>query len=282
MFQDLPLHDATLLTVTVSCHEGSCSIEVEPVGPAAPAHLRFVGVTEVYVPREQPWGPSVSINVLRQAAGGEYELELQSGDVVRVKASSWSYVNVDGGEPHEAHLHTGGLTPSSGQLPACGLQLPLIPFTPRSALSLMPGMFWAVPLRDGSYSCGLVIQTPRQAVGTSRVLFLAGLLDWHSSELPNSAAIQNAKCIAQGTAHIKCITETGGQILGLRSLELERIEPWEFRGAKHWKNSFIHNGLIPVRPQTADDQSLPVLGTWGFGYVTQLASRRFLGNEYDG
>jgi hypothetical protein len=46
----------------------------------------FRGVTELVLPRLQPWGPSVSINAFRVPSAGLFEIEMQSGDVIRIKA----------------------------------------------------------------------------------------------------------------------------------------------------------------------------------------------------
>ena len=56
-------------------------------------------------------------------------------------------------------------------------------------------------------------------------------MDWSAYAPPNENRIAGAKCIEQGGALIKTILENGGKILGYRSLELDGIEPWTFRGA---------------------------------------------------
>jgi hypothetical protein len=108
------------------------------------------------------------------------------------------------------------------------------------------------------------------------VTFLAAVLDWHGVTVPTSEAIASSKCLAQGQAHLKAITETGGSILGHRPLELDGIEPWEFRGAHFYKNSYMHQGLRPLRPQQPDDECLPVLATWGYRVPVVIAETQFL------
>ena len=66
------------------------SVTVLLVG-GVPATLEFQQVTGADLPRVQPWGPSSSINEVKQSSEGEYALEMQSGDNLRVKAASWSF-----------------------------------------------------------------------------------------------------------------------------------------------------------------------------------------------
>jgi len=150
------------------------------------------------------------------------------------------------------------------------------PFVPRSALVLLPGQFWAIPLSDGSFGCGRVVQLEPHGGTGSRVMFLAAVLDWHGNALPTVESIAGARCLDQGQAHLKVITETGGCILGHRPLELDNIEPWEFRGAMFHVNSFVHEGLEPVRPQQPADRRLPVLSTWGYRVPAGIAEDRFV------
>ncbi len=156
---------------------------------------------------------------------------------------------------------------------------PLIyPFIPKSANWLLAGHFWALPLSDGTFGCGRVIEVPAAETRTSTMEFLAGVLDWNSTELPTSLSIAQAKCLKQGTAHIRAITRTGGEILGYRDLGEDRIEPWLFRGAEFWKNSQVMRGFSPVRPQTPDDDDLPVLSGWGYKVPCVIGEGRFVNN----
>jgi len=38
------------------------------------------------LPHTQPWGPSSSINSASQRNEGQYEIEMQSGDIIRIDA----------------------------------------------------------------------------------------------------------------------------------------------------------------------------------------------------
>ena len=152
----------------------------------------------------------------------------------------------------------------------------IYPFIPRSTSGLLPGQFWAIPLSDGSFACGRVIELIPHGRTGARVMFLARLLDWHDGAPPTSSSIAGAGCLEQAKAHLKTITETGGCILGHRSLELDGIQPWEFRGAQFHFNSNVHRGLLPVRAQRPADRCLPVLGTWGYSVPVVLAESRWV------
>jgi hypothetical protein len=150
------------------------------------------------------------------------------------------------------------------------------PFVPKSTASLIPGQFWALPLSDGSFGCGRVIQLkPREMTG-ARTTFLAAVLDWHSAELPTPESIALAPCLDQGSVHLKAVTETGGVILGFRDLDDDGIQPWIFRGADGWKNSHVQQGFIDIRPQQPEDCSLPLYSAWGFKFAACIAEARFV------
>ena len=149
---------------------------------------------------------------------------------------------------------------------------PSYPFIPRTTTRMTQGEFWALPLRDGSFGCGRVVQL----VPGKRVSFLGAVLDWHSDSLPTSESIAGAKCLAQGESHLRAITETGGSILGHRPLEFDEIVPWEFRSASLYLNSNVQLGLVPMRAQRTEDDHLPVFTSWGYRFPVILAERRFL------
>src|SRR4051812_16000640 len=89
-FIALPLHDAVLAAAHVSWEAARCDLRVYPLG--IHAHwLVFEGFTALEFPRHAPWGPSVSINCVREPQPGTFEIELQSGDVLRIAAACWSY-----------------------------------------------------------------------------------------------------------------------------------------------------------------------------------------------
>ena len=95
MPEEPSLHDATLVSVELLWAQGRCNLELLVVG-AGPSELTFVGVTGIHLPRRHPWGPSVYVNAFRTVEPGSFELELQSGDVLCIKAESWSFKQVAG------------------------------------------------------------------------------------------------------------------------------------------------------------------------------------------
>ena len=61
---------------------------------------------------------------------------------------------------------------------------PGYPFVPKSNAYLRAGQFWAVPLSDGRFGCGRVLDVPKSGdlhVPANSRMFLAGLLDWVGS-----------------------------------------------------------------------------------------------------
>ncbi len=83
------LHDATLLSLTLDWAKAEVKILVLLLG-GIPATLYFHEVTTALLPRDQPWGPSNSINETKQPSPDEYVVEMQSGEALRFKAASWS------------------------------------------------------------------------------------------------------------------------------------------------------------------------------------------------
>ena len=87
------LHDATLKTITVLWEESTAVLELvtssEPYGLTS---IRANGLLKLIVPHEIPWGISVSVNEANIQQFPEkktsiLELEMQSGDIIRVEAA---------------------------------------------------------------------------------------------------------------------------------------------------------------------------------------------------
>jgi hypothetical protein len=83
------LHDASLESVNMNWQKAEVSATVVLLGGVG-AMLTFHEVTAAVLPRELPWGPSTSINEARTLPDGKYEIEMQSGDTLRISAGSWS------------------------------------------------------------------------------------------------------------------------------------------------------------------------------------------------
>ena len=89
-FGDLPLHDAVLSAIHISWESNRCDLRVQPVGTTSHV-LVFEGFTALEFPKQEHWEPSPSIYVVREPQRGCFEIELQSGDVLRVQAPHWNY-----------------------------------------------------------------------------------------------------------------------------------------------------------------------------------------------
>lgn len=82
------LHDATLVSVEFEWASGSCvaAFAGSPFGPKGSFRLRWKNVTELHIPRLQGWGPSVSVLSASESSPGNFELQLQSGDLITLRA----------------------------------------------------------------------------------------------------------------------------------------------------------------------------------------------------
>ena len=94
------LHDATLVAVTFDWASGDAYVRVRLREEAARgAEIHVTGTTLLRCPREQPWGPSVSINEVRllspQGGRKRLEVEVQSGDVIEIEGNAVE-LGVDG------------------------------------------------------------------------------------------------------------------------------------------------------------------------------------------
>ena len=146
------------------------------------------------------------------------------------------------------------------------------PFVPKSSRWLTPGDFWAIPLRDGSFACGRVVELMPQGMPGARVGFLGGLLDWHGSSEPTEASIAGASFIAQGIMHILSITSAGGVILGHRVLDLDSLGSWTFIDGDK-----IQRGFDVVRPwRREDNKHFPTLSWWGYEVMQIQANQYFV------
>lgn len=86
-FNDLPLHDATLSGIDVRYDDARCTLQLSSMEGVL--QLAFEGFQCLTFPRREPWGRSCSVNSARQISAKAYELELQSGDVIRIEAERW-------------------------------------------------------------------------------------------------------------------------------------------------------------------------------------------------
>lgn len=96
MFDKLPLHDAILRTINVDWAGRSCVLTMA-MSESGSSQLIFSGITELFLPRHEPWGRSVSVNSLTSSGPTKFEIEMQSGDVLSVVAANWQFIPEHGG-----------------------------------------------------------------------------------------------------------------------------------------------------------------------------------------
>jgi len=124
---------------------------------------------------------------------------------------------------------------------------PRYPFRPKSRKSLQLGDFWAVPMENGQFACGRVLALPVYERGIGmRTMFVAGLMDWVGGQPPSPGDLEGSSVLEAGNAHIKMITETGGEVLG------------------RW----------PLGPEDVSKAKQVIDGSWGFNFITRLAQHR--------
>jgi hypothetical protein len=155
---------------------------------------------------------------------------------------------------------------------------PAYPFVPKSTAYLQPGQFWSIPLLDGRFACGRVIQLRIKNGKRHSRKFLAGLMDWVGDEMPTAADLIGRGSVDQGQVHVKTIGENKGQVVGFRDLSLDRLEPYLFRDAQC--ATFVQRGLEWLRPyDSQSDSDLPVCTTWGYRVIKILAEKHFRGKR---
>lgn len=92
MIDDIDLHDATLVAIHLTWAEGTCVLTLRH-GQLSNCTLTFTGVSDLVLPRAQPWGPSHSIDSVSQRVNGKYEIEMQSGDLFTIDANDVVFVS---------------------------------------------------------------------------------------------------------------------------------------------------------------------------------------------
>jgi len=152
---------------------------------------------------------------------------------------------------------------------------PSYPFVPKSTRFLRPGDFWALPLSDGTFGCGRVLQTQGDRLAGPRRLFFGGYLDFRDDEPPDFESIAGAHLVDCGQMHIKAIVESGGAVLGNRPLELDGVEPPLLLDAGLGPRTLLR-GVQTVRPVSPDDLGkYPTLETWGYRVVVLVTEHHF-------
>ena len=96
-FNDLPLHDGLVKTISISWSGKSAEIFLDcflmPNQSAQPCILTFSGISSVNVPMTTPWGESSSINTAR-VQKNTFQIELQSGDTLQLEATTFGFETI--------------------------------------------------------------------------------------------------------------------------------------------------------------------------------------------
>jgi hypothetical protein len=94
------LHDATLASIEFEWGERRCTLRFHgaPKGELQrPFSVTFEGVTEVSIPAERPWGPSLALLEVDCVEPGKYALVMQSGDEIWVASEKEPVRHLVGG-----------------------------------------------------------------------------------------------------------------------------------------------------------------------------------------
>ena len=89
------MHDWTLVSILFEWKSGCVTLEFK-THRSNSAKLTANGVSELHVPRLNDWGPSASVNGVLGPSDGpsgrrEFEVEMQSGDRIRIVAASFNF-----------------------------------------------------------------------------------------------------------------------------------------------------------------------------------------------
>ena len=153
----------------------------------------------------------------------------------------------------------------------------IYPFIPKSTSYMVEGQFWDIPLSNGKFACGRVIQFDHSNGKKNSRLFLAGLLEWTGIELPTAESIAGARLLEQGGAHIRTIPFCKGMIRGYRSLDLDRIVPIPELSEMPTINCWLLSGFDRLRLATLEERkTLYIHSTWGLGVIAILAECYFV------
>ncbi len=147
------------------------------------------------------------------------------------------------------------------------------PFIPKSTAQLSPGQFWAVPLSDGRFACGRVLQLGGSEIPTKSRGFFGGLHAWVGAVEPDAGAIAAAPFLGFGAMHIRAITELGGKVLG--EAPLQNFQMPTLLSAMGGPDTVLLSGADALRKAKRTEWgSLPVLGYWGYDHIREIAEHR--------
>ena len=91
-FESLPLHDASLNKIQYDWEIHQLNINGILCSKShSKFKLIFESVSFVGIPHKYEWGESKSINELTTNGKGVFNINMQSGDIISVKAKKYSY-----------------------------------------------------------------------------------------------------------------------------------------------------------------------------------------------
>ena len=152
------------------------------------------------------------------------------------------------------------------------------PFVPKSTAYLNAGDFWDIPLGNGTFACGRIIQLDTSGRKRHTRMFLGGLMDWCAPELPTMSALDGAKVLFQTVLHVRSIGWCNGMVRGWRDLALEHIEPAMMVSGARGLGCLLYRGLEELGPASdLEQQTLPEYGVSGMAVLKILATERYGG-----
>jgi len=156
----------------------------------------------------------------------------------------------------------------------------IYPFIPKSTSYMKEGQFWDIPLSNGKFACGRVLQFDYRNEKKDSRSFLAGLIDWVGENLPTFDAIAGAKLLEQGRAHIRTIVFNEGAIRGFRPLELDNIIPLHELSHMPLIDCQLMRGFESLRLATLEERkSLDIASGWGLGVIKNAAEAYFVNKK---
>ncbi|MDF1763846.1 MAG: hypothetical protein P1U57_10585 [Oleibacter sp.] len=151
------------------------------------------------------------------------------------------------------------------------------PFVPKSTAYLKEGQIMSIPLSDGSYACGRILQLKVEGEKRDSRMFIAGLMDWHGNEPPCSEAISGTKILAHGQVHVKTVKECGAEIVGYLDLGEDNTQIPLSLDQSPGRNCRLRRGYDLLDPASDSEQStLHVFSTWGFKVMKNLAEKHYV------
>jgi hypothetical protein len=94
-FEKLPLHDASVLSISYDWEGKLVSVFGKrsdyATKKSSPFKILFSNVKLLSIPRMEEWGPSDCILETAQLSISEFQIQMQSGDLIVVNAESFSF-----------------------------------------------------------------------------------------------------------------------------------------------------------------------------------------------